>query len=459
MKKIKYIMYVIIALSLSSCEKFLTVDPVNAVSDLTPIYDKGSSETALRGVYRQLGAAGYYGETYVILGYFPSGDITNLTTGGGANLVNVNYRTDEVLFNTAWTAIYDVINRANHVIAKVPAVQDPLLTQVLKDKYVGEAKFIRALAYFDLARAWGGVQLFLEPTTSIEDRPQIKRSSLDDTYNQVLNDLIDAENLLPDEVNRIRATKRTVWALRARLHLYRGQWEQAEEYATKLIEKTADYTLLRPYSAWFANNVVGTRESIFELEFSALNPSAIRSQMQHPTNGGTYRYAPNDRFVQLLNDPNIGGGRSALIKSVTQSGTTIWFGNLYYRLPATDPAYIFRIAEMYLIRAEARAQRDNLSVLDGALADLNEVRDRAGLLPSAAVIKPDVLLAIEEERRYEFAFEAHRWFDLARTGRAKAVLEALDPNTVVSDHEYVFPIPVAQLQLDPNLEKDQNKGY
>src|SRR5690606_13334089 len=246
---------------------------------------------------------------------------------------------------------------------------------------------------------------------------------------------IDAENLLPDEVNRIRATKRTVWALRARLHLYRGQWEQAEEYATKLIEKTADYTLLRPYSAWFANNVVGTRESIFELEFSALNPSAIRSQMQHPTNGGTYRYAPNDRFVQLLNDPNIGGGRSALIKSVTQSGTTIWFGNLYYRLPATDPAYIFRIAEMYLIRAEARAQRDNLSVLDGALADLNEVRDRAGLLPSAAVTKRDVLLAIEEERRYEFAFEAHRWFDLARTGRAKAVLEALDPNTVVSDHE------------------------
>lgn len=459
MKKIKYIMYVIIAVSLSSCEKFLTVDPVNAVSDLTPIYDKGSSETALRGVYRQLGAAGYYGETYVTLGYFPSGDITNLTTGGAANLVNVNYRTDEVLFNTAWTAIYDVINRANHVIAKVPTVQDPLLTQALKDKYVGEAKFIRALAYFDLARAWGGVQLFLEPTTSIEDRPQIKRSSLDDTYNQVLNDLIDAENLLPDEVNRIRATKRTVWALRARLHLYRGQWEQAEEYATKLIEKTADYTLLRPYSAWFANNVVGTRESIFELEFSALNPSAIRSQMQHPINGGTYRYAPNDRFVQLLNDPNIGGGRSALIKSVTQSGTTIWFGNLYYRLPATDPAYIFRIAEMYLIRAEARAQQNNLSVLDGALADLNEVRDRAGLLPSAAVTKPDVLLAIEEERRYEFAFEAHRWFDLARTGRAKAVLEALDPNTVVSDHEYVFPIPVAQLQLDPNLEKDQNKGY
>src|SRR5690606_6001127 len=179
---------VLIAL-LSGCEKFLTTEPVNDVSDERTIYDKVSAETALRGVYRQLGASNYYGETYVTLGYFPSGDIKNLTTGGGSNLVNINFRTDEVLFNSAWSAIYETINRANHVIAKVPQVQDPALTPALKDQYVGEAKFIRALAYFDLARAWGGVQLILEPTISLTDRPEIKRSSLADTYQQVLNDL------------------------------------------------------------------------------------------------------------------------------------------------------------------------------------------------------------------------------------------------------------------------------
>jgi hypothetical protein len=455
----KHLKYILLSFSIifSSCEKFLETEPLNAVSDLDPIFDKGSSETALRGVYRQLSSSGYYGETYVTLGFFPSADIRNLTTGGAANLVNINFRTDEVLFNTAWSAIYNTINRANHVITKVPAVQDPTLTNSLKNQIIGEAKFIRALAYFDLARAWGGVQLFLEPTVSLQERPNIRRSTLAQTYAQVLADLQDAETLLPDAVNRIRATKRTVWALRARLHLYKKEWALAEEYATKLIEKSADYTLIKPYSAWFANNVVGTRESIFELQYSAINPNATRAQMQHPTRGGTYRYAPNDRFVSLLNNPAIGGGRSALISSVVQNNTRIWFGNLYYRLPATDPAYIFRISEMYLIRAEARAQQNNLSITNGALADLNLIRDRAELLPATAVTQQEILQAIEEERRYEFAFEPHRWFDLARTGRAKVVLEALDSNIEVEAHEYIFPIPVAQIQLDKNLE--QNPDY
>jgi len=448
---------VIIILLLSACEKFLTTEPVNDVSDERTIYDKASAETALRGTYRQLGASGYYGETYVTLGYFPSGDIKNLTTGGGANLVNINFRTDEVLFNSAWSAIYETINRANHVIAKVPLVQDPALTPELRNQYVGEAKFIRALAYFDLARAWGGVQLILEPTISLTDRPDVKRSSQADTYQQVLNDLADAEQLLPDGVNRIRATKRTVWALRARLHLYREEWALAEEYADKIIAFANDYQLVKPYSAWFANNVTGSLESIFELQFSAINPSAIRAQMQHPTNGGTYRYAPTDQFVQLLLDPNVSGGRRALIGSVTQGGVTIWFGNLYYRLPATDPAYILRIAEIYLIRAEARAHLGKLAGNDSALEDLNQVRDRAGVPLSTASTQEALLLAIENERRFEFAFEAHRWFDLSRTKRAKEVLETLNPNVSVEPHEQLFPIPVTQIQLDNSLE--QNPGY
>ncbi|SOD12614.1 RagB/SusD family nutrient uptake outer membrane protein [Pedobacter xixiisoli] len=457
MNTLKYLFFSAILFAFTGCEKFLTTEPVNAVSDETTIVDKVSTETALRAVYRQFGNIGYYGENYVTFGYFPSGDIKNLTTGGSANFVNVNFRSDDVLFNTTWVAIYSAINRANHVITKVPAVNDPLLTTALRNQYIGEAKFLRALAYFDLARAWGGVQLILEPTSSLQNTPQVKRSTLEQTYAQVLKDLEDAETLLPDAVNRIRATKRTVWALRARLHLYKKEWGLAETYATKLIEKTADYSLLKPYSTWFANSVSATRESIFELQFSAINQNATRIQMAHSTNGGQYRYAPNDRFVQLLNNPDIGGGRSALIASVTQSGIVNWYGNLYYRKDASDPAYIFRIAEMYLIRAEARAQQDNLSATTGALYDLDQVRDRAGLTPSTAVGKPNVLLAIEEERRYEFAFEAHRWFDLARTGRAKAVLEALDPNTKVADHELVFPIPVTQLLLDKNL--DPNPFY
>lgn len=458
MKISKYtsIAFMAVALTLSSCNKFLDTKPVSYVSDDVTIFDLASSQSALRGVYRQLASTGYYGETYVTLGYFPSGDVKNLTTGGAANLVTVNFRADDLNFNTAWTAIYYTINRANNVITKVPALVGPGFTQAQNDQIVGEAKFIRALAYFDIARAWGGAQIVLTPTTSIDALPQVKRSTPEQTYDRVEQDLNDAEALLPNTVNRIRATKRTVWALKARLYLYRKNWAKADEYATKLIEST-DYQLLKPFSSWFANDVVGTRESIFELAYSAANPSTIRQQMQHSTNGGTYRYAPTDKFVQLLNDPAVSGGRSALIGKVTQAGTTLWFGNLYYRKNSTDPAYVLRIAEQYLIRAEARARLGLIEGATGGLNDLNEVRKRADVEPLTLTTANDLLLAIESERRIELAWEAHRWFDLARTGRAKTVLEAIDPTIKVDAHETVFPIPVTQLQLDKNLE--QNTGY
>jgi hypothetical protein len=446
----------IIVTSFTACKKYLEVEPVNAVSDENPITDKISAETALNGTYRQLGNSSYYGENYVTLGYFPSGDVKNLTTGGAANLVNINFRADDPAFNSAWVAIYSTINRANNVIAKVPGANDPLLTNTLKEQYVAEAKFIRALAYFDLARAFGGVQLFLNPTSTLDDLPQLKRSSLSATYAQVLKDLTEAENALPNMVNRIRATRRTVWALKARLYLYTGEWALAEQYASQLISLSGDYQLLKPYSAWFANNVTGTQESIFEIQFSAQNPSTLRDQMGHPASkqSGTYRYAPTDKFVQLLKNKTIAGGRRALIDSVKQGGTTLWFGSLYYRNPSTDPSYVFRIAEMYLIRAEARA---HLNDIQHAKDDLNLIRDRAGVVPSDAQTAADILLAIEEENRFEFAWEAHRWFDLARTGRAKQVLETISPTIHVDPWETVFPIPATQLQLDPNLE--QNPGY
>ncbi len=453
-KKYLFFISAFVLVSITSCNKFLDIQPQQYVSDEATIYDKTSAETALRGAYRALGSSNYYGETYVTLGYFPSGDFVNNTTGGGGNVMANNYRSDDGLFQSAWTAIYVAINRANHVITKVQAVNDVALTQARKDQIRGQAFFIRALSYFDLARAWGGVQLILTPTNSAEDKPKVGRSSLADTYAQVQKDLDSAEALLPNTVNRIDATRKTVWALKARLYLYKQQWALAESYATKLITDPG-FTLLTPYSSWFSGGVTGTAESIFELEFSAQNPSAQRAQMQPTTKAGTYRYAPNLVFVNLLRTPAIAGGRRALIDSVKQSGSVLWFGNLYYRSPATDPAYILRIAEQYLIRAEARAQQNiNLS---GALDDLNTIRTRAGLAASTASNSADLLLAIENERRFEFALEAHRWFDLARTGRSKAVLEQLDPTKNIQAYQLLFPIPANEVQLDPLLK--QNPGY
>ena len=143
---------------------------------------------------------------------------------------------------------------------------------------------------------------------------------------------------------------------------------------------------------------------------------------------------------------------------VAKDNQNRWYGNLYYRSPATDPSYLIRIAELYLIRAEARANQaaDGATVVDekilAAAGDLNAVRDRAGLAVTTATSKADVLLAIENERRLEFAFEPHRWFDLVRTGRAAAVLNIADTR------KYLMPLPNDQLLIDPAL-RPNNPGY
>jgi starch-binding outer membrane protein, SusD/RagB family len=438
-RSFRFTLFVLFVLSTASCHKFLDVLPTDAVSDTQAITDSASATNAVRGAYRALAATGYYGSTYefdVLL----SGDALNYTQSGASEL-QFTYHTltaDNNDLETIWAADYAAINDANFVIAKVPGIVAPTLSQSYRNQLLGEAHFIRALAYFDLGRAFGGVQLFLTPTTQVSDKLGKARNSQAETYAQVLSDLDAADSLLPaGTAVRDRATQKTAVALRARLNLYLQQWPQAEADAGILIADSADYKLVTPYSYFFNNT--NTTESVFELSFSLAYPNPMYSNWKA---GGNY--TPNDSVVTLLQNPAIGGSRSSLLLT---SGTSI-LGNLYPLSNGTNPVYVIRIAELWLIRAEARAEQGNLS---GALTDLNAIRTRAGLPNSAALTQPDILLAIENERRVEFALEPHRWFDLVRTGRAAAVLNVTDPN------HYVFPIPTPELQADPSLV--QNPGY
>jgi starch-binding outer membrane protein, SusD/RagB family len=445
MRALKYILSIGLLTSTVSCNKFLDVQPLESISDTQTIYDKTSAETAIRGVYSALSNGGYYGTTFQSIGYL-SGD--NIQWTGSQSqvqeFINKKVNPENSTISGAWTAIYRTVNRANNVIVKVPEVTDPLLTQTLKNQIVGEALFIRALSYFDLARTWGGVPLITKPTASPTENRGIARSTQAETYAQVLKDLEAAEPLLPATTDRYRATKKTVWALRARLHLYLKEWAKADEFASKLISDS-NYRLVKPFNTFFANDARGTQESVFEIFYSANETNGHRGQWQPQTNGGTRQWAPNDALVALLNDPKVGGGRSTLVAKDNQNR---WYGNLYYRTPATDPSFVFRIAELYLIRAEARANLDK--TVDG-LADLNAVRDRAGISLSDASTKDALLLAIENERRVEFALEPHRWFDVVRTGRAAQVFNVTEANRLL------LPIPVGETLIDKALV--QNPGY
>jgi hypothetical protein len=437
---------------LASCKKFLVVAPKLNVDQSRAIIDAGSAGTAANGLFNTLASNGYYGSNFPAISYLAGGDIQ--WTGSQSDPSEINKHltsSTNGYILSAWTSIYQTISQANYIIADVPKVVDPLFTTATRNQYLGEAYFIRALAYFDLARGWGGVQLILTPTTSPTDNTGIPRSSLAATYAQVLKDLNAAETLVPTAVNRNRVTQKTVWALKARFYLYTQQWALAEQYATQVINDAADYSLVTPYSAFFANNAVATKESVFELAYTVSNTNGNSNWWLPPALGGRREWAPNDALVALLNNPAIGGNRSALIAQTAPPGN-LWYGQLYYRKPAgTDPAYVIRLAELYLIRSEARAEQGNLS---GSLSDLNAVRARAGVPASAAATLSDLLLALEDERQVEFPFETDRFFNLVRTGRAQTVLSL--PDT----HLYLFPIPYSQTLVDPEVAgANANPGY
>jgi hypothetical protein len=452
MKKVIYIFTIL--LLFTSCKKFLETQPQLQVDQSQAIINAGSAATAVNGLFNLLASNSYYGSNFQALSYLSGGDIQWSGSQGDPSEITKHLTSaTNGYVQSAWTSIYRTISQANYIIAYVPKVTDPLLTTAIRNQYMGEAYFIRALAYFDLARGWGGVQLVLTPTTVSSDNTGIPRSSLTDTYAQVLKDLNAAETLVPTGVNRNRVTLRTVQALKARFYLYQKQWALAEQFATSVISDNTNYSLVAPYSAFFANNAVATSESVFELAYTVSNTNGHSNWWLPPALGGRREWSPNDALVALLNNPAIGGNRSALIAQTAPPGN-LWYGKLYYRNPlGTDPAYVIRISELYLIRSEARAQQGNLTGANSAQSDLNAVRARAGVAASTAATLPDILLALEKERQVEFPFEADRWFNLVRTDRAQTVLSLSDK------HLYLFPIPYNETLVDPQLSGNRNPGY
>jgi hypothetical protein len=216
------------------------------------------------------------------------------------------------------------------------------------------------------------------------------------------------------------------------LYLYLKRYEEAETDINKVLANN-NYKLIKPF-----NLAAGTTESVLELTYTInnQNPGFVLWK-------GNRQLAPTTTLHNLLNDPAVGGGRKILSTGAT------FIGNIF---PTNTSAnYVIRVAELYLNRAEARVLKKTPD-LTGAINDINEVRKRSEVAERAQGLSADeTLLAIEHERRIEFALEPHRWFDLVRTGRAPAVLGLDDPN------RYIFPIPANEILTNTALK--QNDGY
>ena len=427
--------FVIIGFLYTSCEKFLEVESFDRISDDNTIFDRASAETAVRGAYSSIASSSYgssFQSTILLAGH----DIRSLANAQtDLNIINQDLRSDIAFLSNYWGNFYSAINRANHVIEKVPGVDDVSLTNELRNQLLGEAYFIRALSYFDLGRVFGNVPIYLTPTYTIQDKLGISQSSQEEVYSQAISDLNQAIDLLPTTVIRNRARRSTAYALRARVNLYLKKYEAAETDATQVLDNP-NYQLIQPFRL-----AAGTTESVLELSYNDNN----RNPAFGSWNTSNRQLEPKGEIHTLLNDPNIGGGRKILS---VQNSLGELIGSIY---PTnTSSAYLIRTAEVFLIRAEARASKATPDFV-GAVADLNKVRDRSEIPLLTSKDKDEILLAIEEERRVEFALEPHRWFDLTRTGRAAEELGASDAR------KYIFPIPESEILADPSLV--QNPSY
>ena len=437
-----------LSLLLASCESyFLEPDSPQYIADNVSILDYKSAETALLGVYSALQHGEYYGgDGFQSAANLAGGELIWVGTQNHYNtFVSHTYRADNRTLNDSWQAIHKVVNGANHILAKVPLLSETGFTDQQRNQFLGEAYTLRALAQFDLARAWGNVPLVLQPTLNATDFSGLKQSSSQEVYQQVLSDLDKAELLIGNVSNINRVTLPAIFAFKARVYLYTGQWENAENYASKVIGNSA-FSLVSWQTILAGKN---TRESVWELAFSTADKSNYFSVWSSDSYRNTL--APSKALYNRLSDPLIGGARSALIKDASTPAKTDFYVQLLYWRPNNDNlTYLFRLAEQYLIRAEARAKKSNPD-FSGSLSDLNAVRSRSSLAAFEATTKEEILLAIEEERRVEFAFEPHRWFDLVRTGRVGTVLGVTDTQ------KWIFPIPYNDLSADPDLV--QNPGY
>lgn len=352
---------------------------------------------------------------------------------------------------TFWGAIYGCVYVANFILERLPSVTG--VTDDARKQLTAEAKFLRGLANFYGVYTYGDIPLVT--TTDQTTNRNISRTAKAAVLAAVLADYQAALADLPDDSSTGVAylSKRVVQAALARFYLYQKNYAQAENYAS-LVINSGKFSLVPDYNTIVKQNF--TAESIFEVGYTQNDDPATLNTLFVSRR----EVIPSDQVVISLNSLESGTRVATISFDVTkQQGNDNGWTVRKYGTAVENNANIvvFRLAEMYLIRAEARAQQNKLTGTTGAVSDLNALRTRAKASAVTATAQADILLAVERERQYELAFEGHRWYDLVRTGRAQAVMSAFSPNW--NSRYELWPIPQSEILRNPGLQGAQNPGY
>lgn len=457
MKNFKIFILSVVALFMVSCEGFLELTPAQSLSTQEALEDLDGFETALFGAYDDLQSVGYYGRNYIVMPEIEA-DMVYLTISN-SNRFLANYIHQWVPTNGDYTGLWNIgyrtILRANNIINSIDEVEGDATR---KNQIKGEATAIRALAHFDLVRWFAkqptngnpssdlGIPIVLE---SIIAEPA--RNTVAEVYTQIIADLTSAKGLVGD-VGKFRFGPNGIDALLARVYLYNGDYANAATSASAVIN-SGSYPLAESYADMFSGP--GSSEEIFTLRFT---PPAENNGSDNL--GGIYNpqiYGDIRVTTDLINLYEEGDTRANFIYLF---GNGEYYQSKFFEQDGVNGLHspkLLRVAEMYLIRAEARLNAGDAA---GALADLNAIRAKRGASQLASVNLNTIL----DERARELSFEGHRLFDLIRTGtdmvrdQCNTGIELNSPCEMdVNSFLAVHPIP--QREMDVNQNMVQNPGY
>ena len=462
MKKYTYILATALGLSvLTGCEDRLEVAPTTQVEADVAVTDFNSLDKAALGVYSALQSEDYYGFRYNIYHEIYSDNMQFVGTfTTDAEAARRALTASNLQIESFWGAIYLVINRANTVISQAERlVTAGTITSEQRDAISGEMHFLRALAYFDLVKVFGGVPLELNATAGLPDIQYLARSSEQEVYTQIITDLTTAENMLSmvESGDPSRASSLAATALLARVYLQNGNNAEAQAKASQVIE-SGTFALMPTFASVFTTEGSGNSESIFEIDFTPNDQNSLGSAT-NPNVPGQKFYVSESTYNAL--QASAANGDDRFEATVRVEGAASRRRLLKYEdaVNNADNVIVIRLAEMYLIRAEAAVRQtanggDNILPLSlQVLSDINEVRTRAGLRPLLALTNRAALDEILLQRRLEFVGEGLRFIDLRRYNRTCDVLGFCNAQAFRN----LWPIPLQQIEINPNLEK--NEGY
>ncbi len=518
MKNLIYLIIFSMAALTTSCSGFLDEIPKDSISPANFYNNAEDAIVAVNGAYAALRENDYYSRYWVTASaHAADGSFSRLSATSDRAPVIALRDAGMLVSNryniSPWRAVWQAINRANAVLDHVPGID---MDATLQARIIGEAKFLRALTYFNMVRRWGGVPLILsETSTSDISELQVSRNTADEVYEQIIADLTDAMRDLPyiadysgDDVGR--ASKEAAQGLLAKVQLYRKDWANAKTNAEAVINSPSGLDLTPdPRDNWWTGN--GDRdnnvESIFEVQYNGVSPQDhILGNNFEPNNSG---YGPGQWgtiigslwFYNQFSTDDKRHAATWLTEYPALSGdsTIQWHENRYpvphinkYRDPfnKSGMAYnikVLRFADVLLVGAEASNES---GAMDDAYAYVNRVRARAGL-PNLAGLSQDQLRdSIYLEFRKELCFEAQDYEELVRQGKlienkmaymtytipamynddrsvfkpGQALLDNIalrQPgphyNYEIDAHNTLFPIPQSAIDKNPNLK--QNPGY